>query len=177
MLKAKGWNIQPILSPKEEDDIRDCWLGSKTGLRRLGDRLTWTIPFPDAGVIRNSVLDSVIEYSKFSISKHKTTEPITARCRVSVPYYKIEGYELQSSVLQYRYTYGPIMTHISRRLDSLARFELLKLKEDKQPAALMELARFHANTVFANAQMHLDRTNDDFTPPKWWTYYDKELSK
>jgi hypothetical protein len=69
------------------------------------------------------------------------------------------------------------MTHISKRLDSLARFELLKLGGDKQPAALMEPARFRANTVFANAQMHWDRANDDFTPPYWWTYYDKELSK
>jgi hypothetical protein len=51
ILKARGWNIQPILWPEEEDGIRDCWLGGKTGLRRLGDRLTWTIPFPKAGVI------------------------------------------------------------------------------------------------------------------------------
>jgi len=67
------------------------------------------------------------------------------------------------------------MEHIAKRLDSLARFELLKMKRDERPADLMQPGRFNKNTILlAKGE---PRVLDNFAPPNWWTYYVEELPK
>ncbi|QDS77468.1 hypothetical protein FKW77_007114 [Venturia effusa] len=184
VLRDSGWQFQPTLWPEEKDGIQDRWLGDQDCemQRRVGDQLTWTIPFSqedlhpsDLAFSRPSGPSSIIEYSEFSIVP-KPAEPVETATDIqaTIPGYLLYGHELFSSVLRHKYTYGAsIMKHIGPRLDMLARFELLKLRESDRPAHLMENNRFAKNTIYATAGA-LPIT-EDFIPSASWTYYDEQL--
>lgn len=178
-LQKHGWKTQPVLWPEEEDGIRDRWLGRPDGriyasreyTRRVGDHLTWKIPFPDLPAGRTYIPDSVTQYAEFRISLHHDH---LMRVETSVPYYKIHAPQFRSSVLRHVYIGDIIMKHLSSRLDMLARSELLKLGRDERPALLMG-GRFLKNAVWDHSGDRMDASQDHFTPPAWWTYYDDEL--
>jgi hypothetical protein len=157
---------------EEHDGVRDIWLGRsnrpspKQKWRRIGDNLSWKINFSVDGVTKPEMPDTILEYSEMTLS-HTNGSDRGGTLDGLIPFYSIIALLFASAALKYQYTYSTILLNLGKRLDELARFELLKLKSELQPENIM--TRINQNRA------GMDRGLENWKYPSSWIFYDNQL--
>jgi hypothetical protein len=140
--------------------------------RRIGDRKTWIIDLPTAGVTSSPIPDGVIESSVFRVEQEDVKRP-------TAQYYSITyGIPLTYPILRGDYmlpdpgskpkdTYDNDIDALMTRLDASMVFELPKLPPSERPSRWREI---HENTLLTR-QSHMMA---GLRQPSYWTYYDDD---
>lgn len=154
----RGWEIRDVLWPEECPSNHGL-----SGLRRVGDKYTWVIPFNTNGIPPSKTPDSVIEYSAFEIQRliptelHKTHQ------------YAVECSEFSSHVLRFKYLHPSLrvrsfwMAFAGQRLERLTELELYKTDQH----ALAE--------TVVPGQFYYELAPQAINKPASWKFYDDEI--
>jgi len=148
----RGWKFQPHLWPEE---FKTSALAVSE--RRIGDRLTWTIPFDTHGVETPRTPDTVAEYASFSVRNLGQPEgPNEQHCRVAVS-------EFKAHTLMHKYTASPKWCKfLGHRIDCLTKQELFKIAQRDRPSLL----------AGSKSLYRLRLTNPK---PDSWSYFDESI--
>ena len=134
----------------------------------MGDKYTWTIDFDVTNVKRSPVPDFVLEYASFQIWNTQNTYASTSPdVKNQLAPYEVRCERFVNPVLMHKYTHGGWKDDVGKKLDQLARIELLKLPQVYQPGDYDSLLR---TRIGHNSYYDLE-----FPKPDSWTYYDSEM--
>jgi len=98
--RKRGWRIQDVIWEGEDP------VPALGGLRRVGDRHTWTIPLSTAGLEPSNAPDFVLEYAGFTVEKSLDASADIEGGVTHLERYEIKTQRIRGEVLRYEYLSG-----------------------------------------------------------------------